>query len=193
MRQLGFLAVLFTAVTLSWSQEYTPKAEIGLGYSYSRASVPNSSSRANMHGVLIDAVGNVNPWLGIEAEFGTHYHCISGCWLDNMRVENPDARNDSLSFLAGPKLTLNRGRKISPWVHSLFGVTKMSYLNTITDVRMSHSGVGAAIGGGIDINLSKVTIRAVQIDYTRFAGAPVTSNNVRIGGGIVLRIGRRAK
>ncbi len=175
------------------AQGYTPKVEIGLGYSYSRATVPNSSERANMHGILVDVVGNVNHWLGAEAEFGTHYHCISGCWLDNMRVENPDARNDSLSFLVGPKVTFNRHKKLSPWVHSLFGVTKMSYQNVITDIRMSDTGFGMVAGGGLDVSLSKVTIRAFQIDYTRFVGRPSASNNIRVGGGIVLRLGHKAE
>ncbi len=194
MRRLSILiALLFTSAAIATSQEYTPKVEIGLGYSYSHASVPNSTSRVNMNGLLINAVANVNRWLGAEAEFGTHYHCISGCWIDNLRVDNPDARNDSLSFLAGPKVNLNRERRISPWVHSLFGVTRISYLSTLTipDTRMSNTGFGMALGGGLDLNLKKFTVRAFQVDYTRFAGTPNPSNNVRIGGGIVLRIGHK--
>jgi hypothetical protein len=146
-----------------------------------------------MNGVLVDGVFNINKYVGAEAEFGTHYHCISGCWIDNIRVENPDERNDSLSFLSGPKITFNRERRISPWVHSLFGVTKISYFNAITNTRMSTTGLGMALGGGIDINLSRVTVRAVQVDYTRFAVNPNSSNNVRIGGGIVLRIGHQTR
>jgi opacity protein-like surface antigen len=194
MRRTSILiALVLMLAALGFSQEYTPKVEVGLGYSYSRANVPNSVSRVNMNGLLINTVINMNRWLGAEAEFGTHYHCISGCWIDNIRVDNPDARNDSLSFLAGPKLTLNRQHRMSPWVHSLFGVTKISYLNTITDTRMSNTGFGMALGGGLDVNLSKLTVRAAQVDYTRFAGNPSPSNNVRIGGGIVLRIGHLTK
>ncbi len=194
MRALAVvLIILLCCFGSLFAQEYTPKAEIGIGYSYSRATVPNSTSRANMNGLVINGVGNVNRWLGVEAEFGTHYHCISGCWIDHIRVENPDARNDSLSFFVGPKVTFNRNRKLSPWVHSIFGVTKMSYLNVITDVRMSDSGFGMAAGGGLDINFSGFTFRAVQIDYTRFAGTPKPANNVRVGAGIVLRIGHKAK
>lgn len=193
-RALFLILVVLAFMSAAWSQEYTPKVEIGLGYSYSRASVPNSASRANMNGLVISTAVNVNRWFGAEAEFGTHYHCISGCWIENIRVDNPDARNDSLSFLAGPKITFNRERRVSPWVHSLFGVTKISYLNilTIPDTRMSNTGFGMSLGGGLDVNLTKFTIRAVQVDYTRFAGSPSPSNNIRVGGGIVLRIGHKS-
>jgi hypothetical protein len=194
MRKFSILIALLIAITRpAISQEYTPKAEIEFGYSYSRAEVPNSTSRVNMNGVLVGAVANVNRWLGVEFELGSHYHCISGCWIDGIRVDNPDAKNDSLSFLTGPKLTLTRNGRYSPWVHSLFGITRVSYLNVVTDTRIHNTGFGMAVGGGLDWRVSKVaSIRVLQVDYTRFAGNPDASNNVRLGAGVVLHIGHRS-
>jgi hypothetical protein len=180
------------ASSFTFAQDYTPKVELGLGYSYSRAHVPNAPQRTNMHGVLINFVGNVNRWLGAEAEFGTHYHCAAGCWDPwGERIDNPDARNDSLSFLAGPKLTLARKRRISPWVHALIGWSKVTYTN-IDGMFMRDSGLGLALGGGLDMPIGRaVTVRAIQVDYTRFAASTGAFNNMRIGAGIVLRVGAR--
>jgi hypothetical protein len=186
------LAFLFIAVLPVPAQEYTPKVELGLGYSYSRAHVPDKAARVNMHGLVLGATGNLNRWFAIEGEFGTHYHCISGCWDPwGGRAENPDERNDSLSFLAGPKFSLSRQR-ISPWVHALAGISKVSYTNNIDGTRISNSGFAMAAGGGLDVPVSRFTVRAIQLDYTRFSASPGTFNSLRVGVGVVLRIGRRS-
>jgi hypothetical protein len=186
------LAFVVIAAVLAPAQEYTPKVELGLGYSYSRAHVPDTPARVNMHGLVLGATGNLNRWFAIEGEFGTHYHCISGCWTPwGERVDNPDERNDSLSFLAGPKLSFFRQR-ISPWVHALVGVSRVSYTNNIDGTRISNSGFGMAAGGGLDVPISRFTVRAIQVDYTRFSGSPGTFNSLRVGVGVVLRIGRRS-
>jgi opacity protein-like surface antigen len=191
-RAIIVLSTVIAAAVLVPAQEYTPKVELGLGYSYSRAHVPDTPARVNMHGLVLGATGNVNGWFAIEAEFGTHYHCISGCWSPwGERVDNPDERNDSLSFLAGPKFSFSRQR-ISPWVHALVGVSKVSYTNNIDGTRISNSGCAMAAGGGLDVALSRFTVRAIQLDYTRFSASPGTFNSLRVGVGVVLRIGRRS-
>ncbi|MGE5114513.1 MAG: outer membrane beta-barrel protein [Acidobacteriaceae bacterium] len=188
------VALLFIAFTAPCvAQDYIPKVELGLGYSYSYARVPDSSKRVNMNGIVIAATVNANRWLGAEAEFGTHYHCISGCWIYGIRVENPDETNDSLSFLAGPKLTFARNRKVVPWIHALAGVTRTAYSNHLIDQKISTSGFGWAAGGGLDLQYGGLTVRAVQVDFTRYAAEPENFNNVRIGAGIVFHIGRRER
>ena len=129
------LALFFIQIT--FAQVSTPKAELGLGYSYSYARVPNSTTRANMNGLLLGATFNVNRWLGIESEFGTHYHCISDCWIDALRADNPDETNDALSFLVGPKVHFARGQKISPWTHALVGVTRTAYSNHLAGTKIA--------------------------------------------------------
>lgn len=186
---LAFLFLLFATVVIA--QEHTPKVELGFGYSYSYARVPNSTTRVNMNGVLIDATFNANRWLGVEAEFGTHYHCISGCWIYGIRVDNPDETNDSLSFLAGPRVNLAPNRKVAPWIHVLGGVTRTAYSNHLIDQKISTSGFGWAAGGGLDVAYRRITIRAIQVDLTHYAAEPESFNNVRIGAGFVFRIGRR--
>lgn len=188
------VGLLFIAFAVSvFAQDFTPKVELGLGYSYSYARVPDSTKRVNMNGLLITANFNANRWLGAEAEFGTHYHCISGCWIYGIRVENPDETNDSVSFLVGPKLTFARDRKVVPWVHALIGVTRTAYSNHLIDQKISTSGFGWAAGGGIDVPYGGFTIRAVQVDFMRYAAVPESFNNVRIGAGIAFNIGRRER
>ncbi|HEX6880067.1 MAG TPA: outer membrane beta-barrel protein [Terriglobales bacterium] len=191
MRHILVLAVILICSSVLSAQDYTPKVELGLGYSYSYARVPNSNTRVNMNGLVINGTFNANKWLGVEAEFGTHYHCISGCWIYGIRVENPDETNDSVSFLVGPRINLARDKKVSPWIHALAGVTRTSYSNHLIDLKVATSGFGWAAGGGIDIPYHAVTLRAIQVDFTRYAAQPEGFNNVRIGAGILFRIGER--
>lgn len=187
--EIGLIFLLFATPAIA--QDYTPKVELGLGYSYSYMRVPNSSTRVNMNGILISSTFNANRWLGAEAELGTHYHCISGCWIYGYRVDNPDETNDSLSFLAGPRVNLAPNSKVQPWIHALAGVTRTAYSNHLIDYKVSTSGFGWAAGGGLDVHYRGITIRAVQVDFTRYAAEPESFNNVRISAGIVFRIGRR--
>ncbi|MDT8066949.1 MAG: outer membrane beta-barrel protein [Terriglobia bacterium] len=186
---IALIFLVFTSEALA--QDYIPKVELGFGYSYSYMRVPNSSTRVNMNGLLFSGTFNANRWLGAEAEFGTHYHCISGCWIYGYRVENPDETNDSLSFLAGPRVSLAPNRTVQPWIHALAGVTRTAYSNHLIDYKVSTSGFGWAAGGGLDVPYHGVTIRAIQVDFTRYAAEPENFNNVRIGAGIIFRIGRR--
>lgn len=188
-RTIAFIFLFFAASAVA--QDHTPKVELGLGYSYSYMRVPNSSTRVNMNGILISGTMNANRWLGAEAEFGTHYHCISGCWIYGIRVDNPDETNDSISFLAGPRVNLAPNRRVQPWIHALAGVTRTAYSNHVTDYKVSTSGFGWAAGGGLDVPYHAVTFRAIQVDFTRYAAEPEGFDNVRIGAGIVFRIGRR--
>ncbi len=191
MRRVLITSVFLLFTVLATAQEYVPKVELGLGYSYSYMRVPNTSTRVNMNGLVFSGTFNVNRWTGLEAEFGTHYHCISGCWIYGIRVDNPDETNDSVSFLIGPRVNLAPNRRVQPWIHALAGVTRTAYSNHIAGYKVSTSGFGWAAGGGLDVPYHAVTIRAIQVDFTRYAAEPEDFNNVRIGAGIVFRIGRR--
>lgn len=193
MRRILIVLILLFFAASVFGQDFTPKVELGLGYSYSYARVPNSTTRVNMNGVLISSTFNANPWLGVEAEFGTHYHCASGCWIYGYRVENPDETNDSLSFLAGPRVNFATNRKVRPWVHALAGVTRTAYSNHVIDYKVSTSGFGWAAGGGLDVPFHGMTIRAIQVDFTHYAAEPESFNNVRIGAGFVFGIGKRKR
>lgn len=191
MRRTLIAFIFLFSGALVTAQDYTPKIELGVGYSYSYARVPNSTTRVNMNGVLISSTFNTNRWLGVEAEFGTHYHCISGCWIYGIRVDNPDETNDSLSFLVGPRVRLTPNGKAQPWIHALAGVTRTAYSNHLIDYKVSTSGFGWAAGGGVDVPFHGMTIRVIQVDFTRYAAKPENFNNVRIGGGLIFRIGKR--
>ncbi len=193
MRRCLPVILILLAIQFTFGQVSTPKVELGLGYSYSYARVPNSTTRVNMNGLLLGASVNANRWLGIEAEFGTHYHCLSDCWFNNRRVDNQDETNDSLSFLVGPKVNFASERKVSPWIHALIGITRTSYSNHLTDTRTAIAGFGWAAGGGLDLPYRAVTFRVIQVDFVRYAAPPENFNNVRFGAGILFRIGHQEK
>ncbi len=187
---LVVMAALVAGSAGAFAQDYTPRLELGIGYSYSSMHVPNSGQRANMHGLLIDSTANLNRWLGLSAELGTHYHCISGCWDPWGGRTDPDERNDSLSFMAGPRVVLRRGTAMSPWLHALAGISRVSY-SSIYGAHTSVSGLGLVGGGGLDVPLHSFTLRVIQLDYLRMPMPGGSSDNVRVGAGVLLRLGRK--
>jgi hypothetical protein len=120
---------------------------------------------------------NVNNWLGVTSDLAG-YALISG------RIQ-PAA----MSYLAGPRFTLRRGR-VTPFVHSLFGgvFSKDGINNT------GYTSVfGMALGGGIDIRASRrVSVRPLQAEYflMKFPdGGNNRQNGFRYGAGVVFHLG----
>jgi opacity protein-like surface antigen len=140
----------------------------------------------------------------------------------NGNVNNFKFDSTSFSYLFGPRFSLGRSRRFDPYVHTLFGGQHFSTgisqdsLLVLNPLATSHLNNGRyeastnafamAIGGGIDIKLSKsITFRPVQIDYylTRFEVPDVTQppgttapnarnqNDFRYAAGIGFNFGAR--
>jgi len=199
-------AVLFGSCVYA-QEETTPKADLFLGYSFLRVNSAQQIPAFTANGGVSTLGLNFNEHIGLEAEFGGYY---------NGNIKNLQLDTTSFSYLFGPRLSYGRTKRFDPYVHALFGVNRVSTGISASSILfpaqhatgasydVSQANFAMAVGGGIDIKLSKkVILRPVQVDYylTRFetptflligTGAPTTNknqNNIRYAAGIMFTFG----
>lgn len=183
MRKTGFIVfavLLFAGVP---SAQVPTSGNIFFGYSYYNTNL-SSIDRANTNGWELSVEGKVVPWVGIVADFDSHYGSqnfpgvcpvIPGSCSFNTSVTEHN-------FLFGPRVSASVG-KFRPFAEALFGGAHVDVNNGVG----SDTSFATALGGGIDYKIIRPIAWRFQGDYvqTRFFGA--TQNNVRISTGIVLR------
>ena len=177
MFRVLILVTLALSIASSVKAQDTPKVEVFGGYSY---------AGSGSHGFDMSIAGNVNQWFGLVGDIGGQYSRLS----DQGFTE----RIRSHSFLFGPQFTLRKHKRITPFVHTLFGFSK---LRTETNefgplLRFSDTSFALALGGGLDVRITDhLAIRAIQVDYlhTRFFNE--SQNKGRVTAGLVVRFGKR--
>lgn len=154
---------------------------------------------------------NLRPSLGVVADISGNYGTPISVASDSGLPSAPSLT--SYSFLFGPVLQRSSG-KLSPFVHALFGVNRLSTNSTaatnldtavgaLVPANFSDSAFAMALGGGLDYKLSKsFGVRLAQLDYlyTRHdalsysdsfygtdspIGAANHQNNLRLSAGLV--------
>jgi len=221
MRRMIFLAIgLFIFSISSFAQEVIyPKAEVFGGFSMSSipgvvptydptTGLPTAYSRKSFMGWQGSANFNLTHHLGIVGDFGGQYGTIPGATV--LGVTIPSIGMNSYQFLFGPRIMF-RGSRVTPFVHALFGASKLgsstttSILGVSTTVATSSTGLGLGLGGGLDINISdRLALRVPQFDWTprHIAGTTATvlgttvtvpgawsSGQIRFGIGLVVKAG----
>lgn len=185
---LGLLLGLLGTGPLTGAQEAAPKFSLYGGYSYVRFNV-----NANLPGVAPSATYNgyggggqfeynANRWVGTVVD-------LSG--YGAFATSNGALIGGAFTYLFGPRVSLPRG-KVRPFAQALFG-------GIATTDGIGRSGLqnnfAMTAGGGIDFRVSRqVSVRPVQAEYfmTRLPnGLNNRENNLRIGAGIVVRLGKR--
>jgi hypothetical protein len=123
-------------------------------------------------------------------DFGGQYKTVAGIPMN------------SYQFLFGPRIAF-RGPKVTPFVHAMFGGVKEGIGSfsltdpitglTISTPSVSSTGLGMAMGGGLDVNLNdRFALRVPQFDWTPMhVGGIWEKNVIRIGIGIVLKTGQK--
>ena len=152
------------------------KAEVFGGYSW---------AGGNFHGWDSSITGNVTKRFGIVADFNGQY----GNELEGSILVKQDAH----SALFGPRYSF-RGKKLTPFVYALFGVTRFHESATVSGQKFSASdtGFGSAVGVGLDVRVNdRVAIRVFQIDYFRPNFFGEAHNRGRLAFGVVLHLGKR--
>lgn len=208
MRFISFsIACALVAGTLAVAQD-SPKADLFLGYSGIRANSARDIPAFINNGGLGTFGWNINPHIAFETEFGG-YH--------NGNINNFEFDTTEMTYLFGPRFSMNRGRRVVPYFHTLFGgvhfttsipvtvaptplPTGTSTTPTTTRIGASQDAFSMALGGGLDIKLSHhVMLRPIQVDYllTRLqdfgqSGTPSQNrnqNNVRYAAGLIFTFG----
>jgi len=190
----------------------TPKVDLFTGYSFLRYNSAQTVPAFTANGGIGTLGFNFTDAIGLEAELGG-YH--------NGNINDNHFDSTTFSFLFGPRLSYGRSKKVDPYFHVLFGgqhatssiaadsilvVNPLSATPSDGRYKASQTTFAMAIGGGIDIKLSKgITFRPVQIDYylTRFEAPEIVvptdstaktarnQNNFRYATGIQFNFGAR--
>jgi hypothetical protein len=168
---LGTIGLLLMSVP-GWAQESYPKAEVFGGFSLSSIAAGTPSTRTQFYGWQGAVNGNLHRNVALVGDFGGQYKSISGVGISNYQ------------YLFGPRITVRRDN-VTPFVHALFGANRASALG------VSSTNLALGIGGGLDLNVSdRVALRVPQFDWTPIHGGGVwTTNVIRVGFGIVLKVG----
>ena len=209
MRKCLTTLALALVTGLSAFAQDVPKVDIFLGYSMLRANSDQGIDAFTMNGGLGTLGLNFNSHFAAEFEFGGY---------STEHINGRDLDTTNLTYLFGPRLSLNRSRKFDPYVHFLFGgdrittsgtpsavaCTPTASANCGTTLAGSQANFGMAIGGGLDLKMGKrFRLRPIQLDYllTRFETVTVANptgptqnhnqNNLRYSAGLVFDFGKK--
>jgi hypothetical protein len=157
------------------------------GYSYYSTDL-SSIDRANTNGWEASFEGKVVPFLGLVADFDSHYGsqnfpaCVLPPEGTGPICSSFNADVTEHNFLFGPRVSFSV-KRFRPFAEALFGGAHVNVNNGVG----SDTSFATAIGGGLDYKIIRPVAWRFQGDYveTRFFGA--TQNNVRISTGIVFR------
>ena len=185
---VGLLLGLFGTVPLAKAQEEPPTVELYGGYYYARFNInanlpgvaPSETFNGNGGGGQFEY--NTNNWLGVVGDLAG-YGATS--------TVNGALVGGAFTYLFGPRVNF-RHRKVTPFAQTLFGG-----IRTTDGIGQSgpENNFAMTAGGGIDFKVSRqLSVRPVQAEYlaTRLPnGLNNRENNLRIGAGIILRLGKK--
>ncbi|MGB7925006.1 MAG: porin family protein [Pyrinomonadaceae bacterium] len=177
MKKLFCVPVMIFLISLTALAQDTPKVELYGGYSY---------VGGNFHGWNVSVAGNVNKWFGVVADVSGHRGGFDGFGVSERQRFN--------SFLVGPRFSLRKNKRVTPFVHALFGPTHVSVKVTENGetFRGSDTSFSMFLGGGVDIKVSDhVAIRAIQLEYGRANLFEESQSRGRVSVGVVFRFGKK--
>jgi outer membrane immunogenic protein len=185
---VGLWLGLFGTVLAAKAQQESARFELYGGFYYARFNID-----ANLPGVAPSATYNAyggggqleyqgKNWIGVVGDLAG-YGATS--------TANGQLVGGAFTYLLGPRVNFRTG-KATPFAQALFGGIR-------TTAGIGESGpennFAITAGGGIDYKVSRhISVRPMQAEYfmTRLPnGLNNRENNLRIGAGIVVRLGRR--
>jgi outer membrane immunogenic protein len=183
---VDLLLALLATLPLAKAQETSSRVELYGGYYYARFNI-----NANLPGVAPSATYNgyggggqfeynANNWIGVVGDLAG-YGATSKV--------NGALVGGAFTYLFGPRVNFRHG-KVMPFAQTLFGG-----IRTTDGIGESgpENNFAMTVGGGVDFKVStRVSVRPVQAEYfmTRLPnGLNNRENNLRIGAGIILRLG----
>jgi opacity protein-like surface antigen len=181
---------LLLPVSLLAQANGTPKGEMYTGYSFVRI------EGSNLHGWNLAPVGNVNEHLGIMGDFAGQYSNESS----TVGTAESSSNLTLHSAMAGLRVTDRSLGALSPFAHSLFGMTRINAEVIVNQPGVPSSatsnnvtGFSMALGGGLDLNMSsRFALRMFQLDYLLIRSDGFKHEGVRASTGLVWRFGQRA-
>jgi hypothetical protein len=183
MQRFGFIVpVMFLFAGLATAQ--IPRGNVFFGYSYYNTDL-SSIDRANSNGWEASLEGKIVPFVGIVADFDSHYGSQNfACSLPPnslLACSSVNASFTERNFLFGPRVSVSVA-KFRPFAEALFGGAHVSATNGVG----SDTSFATALGGGLDYKIIPLVAWRVQGDYVQTRLFGTTQNNVRLSTGIVV-------
>lgn len=187
MRKLAAAAGVLFLLPLTLTAQ-TPKAELFTGVSYLRLEKQNRLG----WDASINAILNKN--LGFVADASGYYNSESRT-SSGITTKTSGSIH---SILVGPRVAEPAG-KFTPYAQALFGWSRLhddSSSSTSNGVFLSsvdsRSAFAMALGAGMDFAVNhSLSIRIVQVDYMLIRSRNQKPQGVRLGAGLVFRLGQR--
>ncbi|MFZ4628810.1 MAG: outer membrane beta-barrel protein [Blastocatellia bacterium] len=189
LRFWGVLLLLLASIPMSAAAQDAPRAEIFGGYSFLNADLGPSEY---LNGFHLSGAINSKKWVGMAADFSTHYGSTTTITpIDTFR---PNISAQLLTF--GPRFSL-RNEAVTTFGHVMFGVARLHRANATgttnqTMVLLGTTDTSPALqfGGGADVNATNnLAIRIFQADYIMTFFGTTRQNHIRLSTGLVLRLG----
>jgi len=180
MRKAMCLLGLVFLVSMSAAAQDS-KVDLFAGYSYLHTSPGINQFAFKANGGDASVAFNVNSWASLVAEVGgVHASKISGTDVDA----------NAETFLFGPKISLFRKSKLTPFAQALVGFAHSNA--AFNGTSFSRNGFAVSPGVGLDWNVTRhIGVRLGQMDYllTRVPTSTnqVNWNNFRYSVGVVIR------
>jgi len=203
MRKLVLVAVFAVCLpTALRAQEGwgapTPRVEVFGGYSYLYSNF--EGARQGNNGWIGSVTTNATDWFGIEANVSGYYSSPKpSLTVPGFNQSLPQRR---YLYVFGPQVYIGRHRRVSAFVHGLAGVAHGSVTEFIaeyspagvltggTTALLTNTGFGMALGGGIEIKITKhFSVWPIQADYVRANFTGQYENDLRSSAGIFFRFG----
>jgi outer membrane immunogenic protein len=187
------IVVLLLAGALNAAAQEPSKLDLSVHYSYIHArQVPSGGCCFQMNGGGISLTYYAKRSLGLEADIGSAY---------NGNVNGSGFNLNLTSYLFGPRISLHREQRWSPYGHVLFGGGHAGgtlYTRGFSVGSGSPAAQNAfmmAAGGGLEVALKRrFGLHLLQADwyFGKFPnGSQDRQNNLRLSAGIIFRFGSR--
>lgn len=176
MRKTVLLAFFIACYApFTYAQDDERKIEFFGGYSYLTTDLDEPDAPLdrfdNLDGFNVAVTRYLTKRFGITGDFSAHFRNNT----EDIAGGTIRFRSRSFNYLGGPQVKFTNRTRVTPFVHALAGVAnnRFAYRATATgattpvvDVSISVTDFSLALGGGLDVRLSKrVALRAFQVEY----------------------------
>ncbi|MGC2402966.1 MAG: outer membrane beta-barrel protein [Acidobacteriaceae bacterium] len=223
---IATITFIFVICSFAFAQDSTPKVQVFGGYSLLHEDAgrltgialdldlrqfPNTFGvKSNFNGWNAEAQYNFGPWVAVAADVSGYPS--SPIFVESQSTVSGLPKGSSYSILVGPVISYRKMKKITPFVHALFGWDRTSLgASTLTGTSFpvsttatAYNDFTMALGGGVDYKLShRFALRVAQLDWyhtslnlnsfygsvfssSLFQGLATREKNLRFSAGIVV-------